>query len=173
MATLPKRARILLELGPFAGGISFELAKASRDYSIIIADKRNEVLDYLTAEASKRNLLGQIRFEQTDLSTLKFRDRQFDGVISRGVFFFLDELMLTEIHRVLKPGGIGVVGGGFGASTPSHLIDEIASESRRLNKELGKKWISRIQFEKMVAAAGLERCSRIIEGGGLWLVLQK
>lgn len=172
-SVLPKRARMLMELGPFSGWISFELAKARKDYSIVIADSREEILDYLTCEAEKLNLLGQIRVAQTNLSRLKFREAEFDGVISRGVFFFLDESMLKEIHRVLKPGGIGFIGGGFGASTPRNFIDEIASESRRLNEKLGRKWISRNQLEEMVAEADLEKCSRIIEEGGLWLLLQK
>lgn len=173
MSVLPKRAQEILEVGPFSGGISFELARARRDCSITIVDKREEILDYLRREAEKRNLLGQIRLEQSDLSSLKFGDREIDGVISRGAFFFLDGSMLKEIHRVLKPGGTGFIGGGFGVSTPRSLIDEIASESRTLNKKLGKKWISRTQLEEMVARVGLTACSRIVEEGGLWLVLRK
>jgi len=173
VSILPKGARTLLELGPFSGGIGFELAKTRKDYVIVIADSRGEILDYLTHKARALNLLGQIRLVRTDLSTLEFGSAEFDGVVFRGAFFFLDESMLKEIYRVLKPGAIGFVGGGFGVSTPRNLIDEIASESRKLNSRLGKKWISRIQLEEMVAEAALERCSRIIEEGGLWLVLQK
>jgi len=170
---LPKSARMLLELGPFSGGISFELAKARKDCPIIIADSRQEILDYLSGEARKRSLLNQIRLVRSDLPMLRFRAAEFDGVICRGAFFFLDESMLKEIHRVLRTGGIGFVGGGFGALTPRSLIDRITVESRRLNERLGKKWISRTQLEEMVAKAGLEKCSRIVEEGGLWLLLQK
>lgn len=173
ISILPEGARRLMELGPFSGGISFELAKASRDYSIVIADRRKEILDYLSGEARNLNLLGQIRLAQTDLSALEFREAEFDGVISRGAFFFLDKSMLSEIHRVLRPGGVGFIGGGFGESTPRDLIDEIGSESRRLNEKLGKKWISRTQLEELTIEAHLERCSRIIEKGGLWVLLQK
>lgn len=172
-AILPKGARMFLELGPFSGGIAFELAKANRAYSTVIADSREETLDYLRCEARKLNLLGQIRLARTDLSRLGFREAGFDGVVFRGAFFFLDESILQEIHRVLEPGGVGFIGGGFGVSTPGYLIDEIASESRRLNERLGKRWISRTQLEEMVAAADLEKSCRIIGQGGLWVVLQK
>ena len=172
-AVLPKRARILLELGPFSGGIAFELAKGNRDYSIVIADSREETVDYLGHMARKLNLLDQIRLARTDLSALKFGEAEFDGVIFRGAFFFLDASMLREIHRVLRPGGVGFIGGGFGASTPGSLIEKVASESRRLNDRLGRRWISGAQLKAMVAEANLEECSGIIEEGGLWLVLQK
>ncbi len=170
---LPEGARMLLEIGPFSGGIAFELAEGRRDYSIVIADTRQKLLDHLRREARDRNLLDQIQLQRTLLSPLRFGDHEFDAVISRGAFFFLDESLLKEIHRVLKPGGIGFIGGGFGASTPRNLIDEIAPESRRINRKLGKKWISRTDVGKMVAEADLEHCSRVIEAGGLWVLLTK
>lgn len=173
ISVLPEQARMLLELGPFSGGIAFELAKVNQDYSIVIADRRQETLDYLGREAGKLSLLGRIRLVRTDFSKLQFREAEFDGVISRGAFFFLNESVLKEIYRVLRPGGAAFIGGGFGASTPKNLIDEIASESRRLNERLGKKWISKTQLEGMVARAGLERCSQFLEEGGLWALLRK
>ncbi len=173
MSVLPKNARKLLELGPFSGGISFELSESVEDCSIVIADKEQEILDYLSHRVKERNLLGRIRLERTPLFPLKFGDREFDGVISRGAFFFLNKPILKEIHRVLKRGGIGFVGGGFGVSTPRNLIDEVALESRRLNRRLGKKWLSKAALEKMITAADLEYSVQIIEEGGLWLLLKK
>jgi ubiquinone/menaquinone biosynthesis C-methylase UbiE len=172
-AILPKGASRLLEMGPFSGGIAFELAKANPDYSIVITDCREPVLDYLKRETRRQGLLDQVEITHTDLVKLKFGAGVFDGVIFRGAFFFLDGPMLREIYRVLRRGGIGFVGGGFGTLTPENLIEEIASESRELNARLGRKWISRTQLEEMVADAAMERCSRIIEEGGLWLVLRK
>jgi len=170
---LPESGRVFLEVGPFSGGISFELVKSRQASSMVIADSREEILAYLKDEARRRKLLSQIRLIRSDLPALQFRKAEFDGVICRGAFFFLDELMLQEIHRVLRAGGVGFVGGGFGGLTPRRLIDEIAVESRRLNKGLGKKWMSRTYLEEMIARAGLEKDSRISEEGGLWLILQK
>lgn len=170
---LPDEACKVLEFGPFSGGISFELAKSKQDCSIIIADSRDAILDYLTREARKRHLLNQIRLERSDLFKLRFDDAEFDAVICRGAFFFLNESLLREFRRILRPGGIGFIGGGFGAFTPNALIDEITVESKRLNDRLGKRWISRTELEKMVTEADLGSCSRIVEDGGLWLVLEK
>jgi ubiquinone/menaquinone biosynthesis C-methylase UbiE len=124
-------------------------------------------------EARNRHLLQQIRLERSDLSELHFDEAEFDGLICRGAFFFLNEPLLTEFQRVLRSGGIGFIGVGFGTFTPETLIDEIAAESKRLNDRLGKRWISRTQLEEMVFRAGLESSSKIVEDGGLWLVLEK
>jgi hypothetical protein len=50
---------------------------------------------------------------------------------------------------------------------------KIAEESKRLNYRLGKKWISRGELEEMVREAEMERDSKILEEGGLWLLLEK
>lgn len=173
IALLPREARTLLELGPFSGGIAFELAKARKAFSVVIADHREEILEFLGREAWTLGLLDRIRLVQTHLTRLVFREAEFDGVIVRGAFFFLNETILKEVHQVLRPGGIGLIGGGFGVSTPNDLIEEIAPESRRLNAQLGKRWISRIELEEMLGEANLDACSRVTEEGGLWVVLEK
>jgi len=48
-------------------------------------------------------------------------------------------VILKEIYRVLKPGGLAFVGGGYGKDVPQALIDEIAEESRILNDALGRR----------------------------------
>jgi hypothetical protein len=97
----------------------------------------------------------------------------FDLVIYRGAFFFLTTQTIKETFRILKPGGKALLGGGYGPRTPPEEIGKIADESRRLNYRLGKKWISRGELEEMVREAGMETCSKILEEGGLWLLLKK
>jgi ubiquinone/menaquinone biosynthesis C-methylase UbiE len=172
-SVLPERWERVLEVGPFAGGIAFELAMGRRSSPVVIADGRIEVLDYLAGEAVKRKLLNPIRWVQADLSGLPFQDGVFDGVIFRGAFFLLKGSILREIDRVLRPGGCGFIGGGFGAPTPQKLIDEISQESRTLNMRLGKKWISRSDLEQTLKQVSLEGRAEIVEQGGLWLCLHR
>ncbi len=51
--------------------------------------------------------LGQVTFQVGDAEALPFPDNDFDAVISNGVFnLALDKARaLSEVHRVLKPGG--------------------------------------------------------------------
>lgn len=172
VALLPEEARNLLEVGPFSGGMAFELARAKGESTIVIADRHHEILDFLACEAESRGLGGRIEWVQSDPAALAFGEATFDGVVFRGAFFFLDASMLKEIYHVLRPGGVGLVGGGYGGSTPERLIEAIASESRRLNARLGKRWISRDELEEMIREAGLEEAARIVEEGGLWVVME-
>jgi SAM-dependent methyltransferase len=105
----------------------------------------------------------------------------FDLVIYRGAFFFLTpeiiketyRVLKPETYRVLKPTGRALLGGGYGPLTPSEEIAKIAEESKRLNYQLGKKWISIGELKEMVRVAEMERDSKILEEGGLWLLLEK
>ena len=46
-----------------------------------------------------------------------------------------------------------ILGGGYGPLTPSEEIAKIAEESKRLNYQLGKKWISIGELKEMVREA--------------------
>jgi SAM-dependent methyltransferase len=97
----------------------------------------------------------------------------FDLAIYRGAFFFLTPEIIKETYRILKPAGRALLGGGYGPLTPSEEIAKIAEESKRLNYQLGKKWISIGELKEMVRETEMERSSKILEDGGLWLLLEK
>jgi SAM-dependent methyltransferase len=97
----------------------------------------------------------------------------FDLIISRGAFFFLTPEMIKESHRALQPGGYALLGGGYGPLTPEKKIKKIGEVSKDLNYRLGKIRISSQVIENMVAKVGLSQYSRIIEEGGLWLLISK
>ena len=171
ISVVPGEPRHMLEMGPFSGGISFELAQTIQGCSITIVDSMERTSVYLAEEARRRHLSPRVQVVRGDLSKLPFHAEMFDAVIFRGAFFFLDESILRGIHGVLAPEGVGFVGGGFGALTPRELIDDIADESRRLNQKLGRKWVTRAHVEEMVMRAGLDRYAQVIEDGGLWVLL--
>ena len=166
---------MVLELGPFSGGISMALARLYPKLNITIADESPEVLKYLRQEISRSGSSKKICVSKTNLNQLAIDSAQFDLAIFRGAFFFLhnEKYLLQEIFRVLKDGGIAFIGGGFGKDTPQVLIDEIADESRVLNDRLGRYRVSVLEFEEMVRKAGLLEHCTIEERGGLWLNIKK
>jgi SAM-dependent methyltransferase len=97
----------------------------------------------------------------------------FDLAICRGAFFFLTPEIMRETYRVLTPAGRAFLGGGYGPLTPSEEIAKVAEESKWLNYQLGKKWISTGELKEMVRVAEMEKYSEILEEGGLWLLLRK
>jgi ubiquinone/menaquinone biosynthesis C-methylase UbiE len=165
----------VLELGPFSGGISLELARSHRSIAITIGAESPAVVDYLRRKIALSGLSKRVAVKQTDLEYLQFVDAQFDLVILRGAFFFLKEKtrLLGEIARVLKAGGMAFVGGGYGKGTPKEFIEEIADESRELNKRLGRKRVSKEELEEIVRKSELADLCNIEEEGGLWITIRK
>lgn len=170
---LPPEVKEIVELGPFSGGITWALAEVLPYAFFTIGEERQGVRDWLEEESRKRGLLNRLRLVDTPLKPLAFPDERFEAVIFRGAFFFLDVDVLREIHRVLRRGGRGFVGGGFGKFTPAAVIKSIAEESRQLNYQLGKRWLAVEEVKSMVLAAGLSGCCRICTEGGLWLIVEK
>lgn len=165
----------VLELGPFSGGISLELARLYPKLEITIADESSEFLEYLEKNVSASGLAQGIAMKKTDLNQLAFNDCQFDLVIFRGALFFLGkkENLLQETFRVLREGGMALVGGGHGKGVPQELIDEVAGELRQLNKRLGGRWVRVEELEELVKKSGLTGNCRIEEEGGVWLIIRK
>jgi ubiquinone/menaquinone biosynthesis C-methylase UbiE len=164
-----------LELGPFSGGISMELARLHPGLNLTIAAQDRDVVDYLRKEMEEAGLHHKIALKWSALENLCFADGRFDLVVFRGAYFFLDEegRMLREIYRVLKEGGLAFIGGGYGKDTPQPLIDEIADKSRDLNDRLGRKRVTEEELKIMVNKAGLTSQAGVEKEGGLWLLIRK
>jgi len=170
-----KRQGDVLELGPFAGGISVELARRYPGLKITLAAQESGMVDFLRREIEGARLDRKIELRCCELDNLPFAGSLFDLVIFRGAYFFLDEeaKIIREISRVLKEEGIAFIGGGYGKNTPQVLIDEIAHKSRDLNDRLGRRRVSVGEVEGMVKKAGLSDHARMEMDGGLWLVIKK
>jgi ubiquinone/menaquinone biosynthesis C-methylase UbiE len=165
----------VLELGPFSGGISLELARSYPRIAITIGAESPAVIEYLRRKIALSGLSKRITVEETGLEHLQFVDAQFDLVILRGAFFFLKDRvgLLGEIVRVLKAGGMAFVGGGYGKGTPKELIDEIGDRSRELNKRLGRKRVSKEELEELVRESEMADLCTIEEEGGLWITIRR
>ena len=165
----------VLEWGPFSGGISFALQNKKPALKITIAVKEDDVYALMQKTLTETGHAGQIQLEKSPLVPLRYDDHTFDLVILRGAYFFLDRegKALREIYRVMKPGGVGFIGGGYGKSIPQSAIEEIAEESRMLNDSLGRVRVTVEDLRAMIGKAGLGNHIRIILDGGLWLLLEK
>jgi ubiquinone/menaquinone biosynthesis C-methylase UbiE len=165
----------VLELGPFAGGISVELAKSYPGLNLTVAAQDSGMLDFLRKEIEGARVHLQMELRCSQLDSLVFADSAFDLVIFRGAYFFLDEegKIIREAYRVLKEDGLAFIGGGYGKHTPQALIDEIADRSRDLNDRLGRKRVTVDEVKNMANRAGLSDHARIEDEGGLWLLIKK
>jgi probable selenium-dependent hydroxylase accessory protein YqeC len=165
----------VLELGPFSGGISIELERRCPGMVFTLADDHAGYLQYLERKIARENLSPRMRITSTPLDRLPFDEERFDLVILRGAFFFIMDSpqILKEIYRVLAPGGVALVGGGYGAGIPQEVIERIAPETKAINLRLGQRRVSIDELEKLVESQGLSHATQISEEGGVWLLLRK
>lgn len=163
----------VLEIGPFSGGLSIELAKLHANLDITIATWESDEAEYMEDIVVDSDLVDRIKIVQTGHDPINFTDGYFDLIIIRGALFFLDKMLILESFRMLRETGMAFIGGGYGKNTPQYVIESIHDESHLLNQSLGKRWITRDKIETLVKDAGLTNYCRIEEEGGLWLIIRK
>lgn len=166
---------VALEIGPYAPGISIHLARLRPQLKIVAGDDTPGILDYFRDTVKKAGLADRIEIKEISKTSLPFPTASFDLVYFRGALFFWEEQVqiVREAYRVLKRRGVAVLGGGFGADTPADLIDSRLSQSRELNRRLGKKVLSEAELGDILEQAGLRQHCHIDKRHGLWVVLRK
>lgn len=109
----------LLDVGCGPGTITLGLAEAVAPGSVAAVDLQQNLVNRARVIASKRGV-DNATFSVADVYALPFASRTFDAVFAHAVLMFMSNPLaaLTEIRRVLRPGGfIGLrdpdVGGGF------------------------------------------------------------
>ncbi len=163
------RSGKVLDLGPFAGGIAVCLLAKSSGFQAKVVDESERVLRSAVEWAREKGCSSRLAVHRASLEAIVEPDGSFDLVTVRGAFFFLTPLLLREVKRVVRPGGFGWLGGGYGPLTPNEVIKPIADRSRRLNEELGKQRITAEKCRGLLDDAGLARSARISTKGGIWI----
>lgn len=164
-----------LEVGPYAPGISIQLASLCPELEITVGDDFPGILSYFREQIEAASLAHRIQVREVDKRNLPFGDDTLDLVYFRGALFFWEEQerILKEAYRVLKRGGVAVMGGGFGAEAPDALINSHLPRSRELNRRLQKKVLSLEELEAILSRASLAPHAFIDHRHGLWVVLRK
>ncbi|HYG15515.1 MAG TPA: bifunctional demethylmenaquinone methyltransferase/2-methoxy-6-polyprenyl-1,4-benzoquinol methylase UbiE [Bacteroidia bacterium] len=101
----------VLDIATGTGDIAFEVHKRLKPQTLVGLDLSEGMLSFAREKARKKGLKNAITFVKGDSENLHFADNSFEAVIvSFGVRNFENlEKGLTEIARVLKPGGKLVV----------------------------------------------------------------
>src|SRR5207248_65332 len=103
----PRPGMSVLDVASGTGAPGLQIARAVAPTGHVTATDLNAEPLKIAAERARERSLTNISFEVADAHRLQFADASFDLVTSRcGVMFFSDlPRALSEIRRVLKPGG--------------------------------------------------------------------
>ncbi len=103
-----ERPKLVLDLAAGTGDVSIALAKKLPHATVVAADLSQRMLFHALYKAMNADLTGQVKIAEVDASDLPYEEDHFDAVTCAfGVRNFEDiPLSLSEMYRVLRPGGI-------------------------------------------------------------------
>jgi ubiquinone/menaquinone biosynthesis C-methylase UbiE len=107
IAGLVPAGSAILEVAPGPGFLSVELAR--RGFAVTGLDISRTFIEL--ARKNAENAGVAVHFERGDASQMPFAGHSFDFLVCRAAFknFAAPDGVLTEMHRVLKPGGRGLI----------------------------------------------------------------
>ncbi len=108
---LPLAPQLILDVATGTGDFAIESIQILNPKKIIGVDISQGMLDVAKEKIQKKGLQNQFEVTLGDSENLQFEDNTFDAVtVAFGVRNFENlEKGLSEIHRVLKPGGKAVI----------------------------------------------------------------
>jgi hypothetical protein len=165
---------VILEIGPFCGVI-FSLMAHGVGSKFMIGAFPPGIVPYYRNVVHAKGFDDTIGVLETDKSLGGIEDGSVDLVVFRGALFFpsLFQVDYRAVNRVIKNGGIAMIGGGFGKLTPPEIIRPIAERSKDLNLKIGKIEVTAGQVKEDIETSGILVDFRIVHEGGLWVILKK
>ncbi len=168
---------VCLDIGCGPAHLAIALATLS-DLKICAMDNSPPMLRIAEENIRKYRLEHRIRAVFGDAMEIPFTTGSIDLVVSRGSFFFWQNLSrsFSECLRVLRPGGMAYIGGGFGNA---RLRDEIAATMRERDPGWeGKRsrWSQHCSPPKVRAAlslAGIRDYDLTKDDSGYWVLFRK
>jgi len=125
------RGGVWVDLGCGEGPLAFALAALSGAV-LVLVDPDREALARAVRKAWELGLGTRTMAVCGRAENLPLADDSVDLVVSRGsIFFWKDRPAgLREVHRVLRPGGRAMLGGGLGQSYPLWARREVIRRRR-------------------------------------------
>ena len=167
---------IALDIGAGPGWLGMELAKIT-NMKIVFLDIDQDALNMAKNNFEELDVDNEVDYVQADVHELPMEDGSFDFIMSRGSVWFWKqpEKALKEIERIVKPGGVAIVGGGLGRYLPPSMRTRLQKSIRKGLKERMETRPDIEEFRKIVEKAGLinYRVLSEDEGGGRWVEIRK
>lgn len=185
-------AGIWLDVGTGSGGLALALAQQVPGSVLVLIDPNPEALGKALQAAGELGLGNRVVPIAGPAEAMPLPDRCVDLVVSRGSIFFWDDPVrgISEAHRVLRPGGEAMIGGGLGREYPAWARREFIRRQRERQRNRGAEVMRRFRelrsrkiFRHWAGEAGLQDFTVMGEGGldedspeagvGVWLRFTK
>ncbi len=165
-----------LDAGCGTGALGIALLQMT-NLHVTFFDQSEEMLNLASQYTSDHNFDDRSTFLQGDIHNIPLPSDDVDLVISRGSSPFWNDwkLAYSEILRILKPGGMAYIGGGFGNR---ELRDSIVAKMSENNPDWRNSFKDRIQPEREALPGILEGLNPsyyhlINDDSGFWAIIRK
>ena len=135
---LAEKKGIAIDLGSGPGDLIIELCRITKNLHWVNADINPDYFPEFIKRASDAGFGNRVSAMFADAKYLPFRDDYAEIIVSRGSFQMWGDLKagLSEVYRVLKPGGTAYIGRGFSTDLPVEVAKEIRSKQDKNGKGL-------------------------------------
>jgi SAM-dependent methyltransferase len=168
-----------LDIGSGPGSLALALAMLST-LNVTALDSSPEMYELAHKNIRLRGMEDLVTPVIGDVHAIPVPDATFNLVVSRGSYHFWDDLVVAfaEIYRVLRPGGIAYIGGGYGSSK---IRDEVLSHRKDRGIIDDPAHPVRTRFRKFrageieasIEAAGISDYRIINDDTGFWIMIRK
>ena len=165
---------VCVEVGCGTAVFSIELCRHSK-LKIYALEKEKAIYKVARMNIEKERLTDKIIPVLGDAHNLPFENEFADFIISRGSYHCWEDKVqvFKEIYRVLKKGGIALVGGGFGRYVTEEESNRMKSLRDHSLKEGAKAYSSLDKLREIIYKANIPNFRIIYDPAGLWAEIKK
>ena len=165
---------VCVDVGCGTAVFAIELCRHSK-LKIYALEKEKTIYEVARMNIEKDRLTDRIIPVLGDAHDLPFKNEVFNHLFSRGSYHCWEDKVrvFKEIYRVLKRGGIGFVGGGFGRYVTEEESNRMKSLRDRSLKEDAKAYGSPDKLREVIDKAGISNFRIIYDKAGLWAEIKK
>ena len=163
-----------VDVGCGTAVFAVELCRHS-NLTIHALEKEKAIYEIACSNIKKEGLTDRIIPVLGDANDLPFESEFADFIISRGSYHCWEDKarVFKEIYRVLKKGGIGFVGGGFGRYVTGEELNRMKSLRDHSLKEGTKAYNSPDKLREIIDKAGIPNFHILHDPAGLWAEIEK
>ncbi len=182
-----RRKGLWLDIGSGDGGVALAIARR-HDTTVVLVDPDADALGRAMDRVHRFGLTGRVAAVVASAENLPLPPGTIDAVVSRGSFYFWADRAagVREVHRVLRPGGKAMIGGGLGSTYPRPAREAFIRRRRESVAEKGPDAVRKFTearrpetFRRVARDSGLTDFEVVGEGGlepedakagiGIWL----